>query len=173
MFSNHDGIRDPYILATENDVLNGLCMLLEKQLTGRAPMFSDVRTYWSGESVKRVTGYELEGHAKEADGFMHLINSGASALDFSGVCTDEDGNPIVEKKVTIFLSKWVSTKPGDGLALFSELKGFEDCEAVAYQWMVNKGDGFEEVKGATGGTYFFTATEENLKWGWKLAVYFK
>ena len=94
---DYDGAREPYILATENDVLNGLCMLLQKQLTGRAPMFSDVRTYWSGASVKRVTGYEIEGHAKDSDGFIHLINSGASALDFSGVCTDGNGNPVVKK----------------------------------------------------------------------------
>ena len=94
---DYDGAREPYVLATENDVLNGLCMLFQKQLTGRAPMFSDVRTYWSGESVKRVTGYEIEGHAKDADGFIHLINSGASALDFSGVCTDEDGNAVCKK----------------------------------------------------------------------------
>ena len=94
---DYDGIREPYVLATENDVLNGLCMLFQKQLTGRASMFSDVRTYWSGDAVKRVTGYELEGKAKEADGIIHLINSGASALDFAGVCTDEDGNPVCKK----------------------------------------------------------------------------
>lgn len=94
---DYDGAREPYVLATENDVLNGLCMLFQKQLTGRAPMFSDVRTYWSGESVKRVTGYEIEGHAKDADGFIHLINSGASALDFSGVCTDGEGNAVCKK----------------------------------------------------------------------------
>ena len=94
---DYDGAREPYVLATENDVLNGLCMLFQKQLTGRAPMFSDVRTYWSAESVKRVTGYEIEGHAKDADGFIHLINSGASALDFSGVCTDENGNACCRK----------------------------------------------------------------------------
>jgi len=94
---DYDGAREPYVLATENDVLNGLCMLFEKQLTGRAPMFSDVRTYWSGESVKRVTGYEIEGHAKDADGFLHLINSGASALDFCGEVTDENGNAVIKQ----------------------------------------------------------------------------
>ena len=73
-----DGVREPYILATENDVLNGISMLFEKLLTNQPSMFSDVRTHWSAESVKRVTGYELEGHAKEAGGFLHLINSGAS-----------------------------------------------------------------------------------------------
>ena len=72
-----NGAREPYILGTENDTLNATSMLFMKLLTGRAQMFADVRTYWSGESVKRVTGYDLEGHAKEADGFIHLINSGA------------------------------------------------------------------------------------------------
>ncbi len=81
---DYDGAREPYILATENDVLNGLGMLFMKQLTGRPQMFSDVRTYWSTDSVKRVTGYDLEGRAKEADGFLHLINSGATCLDASG-----------------------------------------------------------------------------------------
>ncbi len=94
---DYDGAREPYVLATENDILNGLCMLFEKQLTGRAAMFSDVRTYWSGAAVKRVTGYELEGHAKDSDGFLHLINSGASAVDFSGVCTDENGDPVCKQ----------------------------------------------------------------------------
>ena len=88
---DYDGAREPYVLATENDCLNGLCMLLQKQLTGRSAMFSDVRTYWSGDSVRRVTGYELEGHAKDADGFLHLINSGASALDFSGEAVNDRG----------------------------------------------------------------------------------
>ena len=93
---DYDGAREPYVLATENDCLNGLCMLFEKQLTGRSALFSDVRTYWSGESVKRVTGYEIEGHAKDADGFLHLINSGASALEYSGACKDKDGNPTIK-----------------------------------------------------------------------------
>ena len=91
------GAREPYILATENDTLNGVCMLFGKLLTGRAQIFSDVRTYWSGDAVKRVTGYDLEGKAKEADGFIHLINSGASCVDASGECKDENGNAIMKK----------------------------------------------------------------------------
>ncbi len=79
-----NGAREPIVLATENDTLNAVSMLFGKLLTGRAVMFSDVRTYWSKESVERVTGYRLEGKAKEAGGFLHLINSGASALDFCG-----------------------------------------------------------------------------------------
>ncbi len=91
-----NGAREPLILATENDTLNGASMLLCKLLTGRAAMFSDVRTYWSGESVARVTGYRLTGNAARADGFLHLINSGASALDFCGESRDEAGKPAVK-----------------------------------------------------------------------------
>ena len=65
-----NGAREPYVLATENDVLNGLGMLFMKLLTNRAQMFADVRTYWSGDAVKRVTGYEIDGKAKEADGLF-------------------------------------------------------------------------------------------------------
>ncbi len=91
-----NGAREPYILATENDVLNGLGMMFMKLLTNRAQIFADVRTYWSGESVKRVTGYEIEGHAKEADGFIHLINSGAACLDACGEVKDENGNAVIK-----------------------------------------------------------------------------
>ena len=92
-----NGAREPYVLATENDTLNGVCMLFGKLLTGRAQIFADVRTYWSGDAVKRVTGYDLEGKAKEADGFIHLINSGAACVDASGECKDENGEPIMKK----------------------------------------------------------------------------
>lgn len=91
-----EGAREPYVLATENDTLNGVSMLFGKLLTNTAQMFSDVRTYWSPEAVKKATGYELEGVAKEAGGFLHLINSGASALDFSGAVKDENGNGIIK-----------------------------------------------------------------------------
>lgn len=92
-----EGAREPYILATENDVLNGLGMLFMKLLTNRPQMFADVRTCWNGESVKRATGYELEGKAKEADGFIHLINSGACCLDACGELRDEAGNPVMKE----------------------------------------------------------------------------
>ena len=91
-----NGAREPYILATENDVLNGLGMLFMKLLTNRAQMFADVRTYWSGESVKRVTGYEMDGKAKDANGIIHLINSGACCLDACGAVKDENGNGVMK-----------------------------------------------------------------------------
>lgn len=91
-----NGKREPYILATENDVLNGISMLFGKLLTNTPQIFSDVRTYWSPEAVKKATGYELEGVAKEADGFIHLINSGASCLDACGQAKDENGNGVMK-----------------------------------------------------------------------------
>lgn len=91
-----NGAREPYILATENDVLNGLGMLFMKLLTNKAQIFADVRTYWSGDAVKRVTGYEIEGKAKDADGFIHLINSGAACLDACGEAKDADGNGVMK-----------------------------------------------------------------------------
>ena len=91
------GAREPYILATENDTLNGACMLFGKLLTGRAQIFADVRTYWSGDAVKRVTGYDLEGHTRDADGFIHLINSGAACVDASGAVKDENGEAIMKR----------------------------------------------------------------------------
>ncbi len=91
-----NGAREPYILATENDVLNGLGMLFMKLLTNRAQIFADVRTYWSPEAVKKATGYDVEGLAKEAGGFIHLINSGAACLDANGQAKDENGNGVMK-----------------------------------------------------------------------------
>ena len=77
-----NGIREAFVFATENDSLNGVAMLFGHLLTDTAQIFSDVRTYWSPEAVKRVTGVELKGAA--ANGFIHLINSGATTLDATG-----------------------------------------------------------------------------------------
>lgn len=92
-----NGAREPYVLATENDVLNGLGMMFMKLLTNRAQIFADVRTYWSPEAVMRSTGYELEGKAKKAGGFIHLINSGAACLDANGQAKDENGNAVMKE----------------------------------------------------------------------------
>ncbi len=90
------GAREPYILATENDTLNGVGMLFSKLLTNTAQIFADVRTYWSPEAVKAATGYDLEGVAKESGGFIHLINSGAACLDACGEVKDEKGNGVIK-----------------------------------------------------------------------------
>ncbi len=88
-----NGIRAPYIFATENDSLNGATMLLGYLLTNTAQIFADVRTFWSPEAVKRVTGYTLDGIA--AQGIIHLINSGAATLDASGE-QERDGAPVMK-----------------------------------------------------------------------------
>src|SRR2546421_12762801 len=77
-----NGIRQPFMVATENDALNGATMLLQHLLTGSAQMFSDVRTYWSPDAVERVSGWRPIGPA--GHGFLHLINSGPSPLDWTG-----------------------------------------------------------------------------------------
>lgn len=88
-----NGRRAPYLVATENDSLNGVSMLFGSLLTHTAQIFADVRTYWSPDSVKRVTGHQLEGRAKE--GILHLINSGSAALDGTGEQT-RDGEPALK-----------------------------------------------------------------------------
>jgi L-fucose isomerase len=88
-----NGIRQPYIVATENDALNGACLLFGHLLTGTAQIFADVRTYWSPEAIKRVTGFEATGRA--ADGILHLINSGPAALDGTGQ-QSIDGQPAIK-----------------------------------------------------------------------------
>lgn len=91
-----EGARESYILATENDTLNGAAMLFNKLLTNSAQIFADVRTYWSPEAVKKATGYDLEGKAAEGKGFLHLINSGAACLDACGEVKDADGNSVIK-----------------------------------------------------------------------------
>jgi len=120
-----NGIRQPFMFATENDSLNGISMLFGHLITGAAQIFSDVRTYWSPEAVKRVTGYELKGDA--ANGFIHLINSGASALDGTGEQTI-NGKPamkpwwdITEEEVEKCLS---NTTWGPGMLEYFRGGGF-------------------------------------------------
>ena len=88
-----NGIREPFILATENDSLNGVSMLFGYLLTGTAQIFADVRTYWSAEAVKRVTGVAPKGLAE--GGIIHLINSGSAALDGTGQMNRE-GKPVIK-----------------------------------------------------------------------------
>ncbi|AHI54704.1 L-fucose isomerase [Listeria ivanovii] len=88
-----NGPRAPYLMATENDSCNGVSMLFNYLLTNTAQIFADVRTYWSPDSVKRVTNYDLEDHAK--NGILHLINSGSAALDGAGREVNE-GVPVIK-----------------------------------------------------------------------------
>jgi L-fucose isomerase len=88
-----NGIREPFVFATENDSLNGVAMLFGHLLTATAQIFADVRTYWSPAAVARVSGHELSGRA--ASGVIHLINSGAAALDATGRQTAL-GRPVMK-----------------------------------------------------------------------------
>ncbi|MDF2699634.1 MAG: L-fucose isomerase [Haloplasmataceae bacterium] len=90
-----NGIREAFVVATENDTLNAIPMLFGHLLTGRAQQFSDIRTYWSPKAVKRVTGYELTGLAK--NGFIHLLNSGSTTLDSTGEMVDTNGTPMMKQ----------------------------------------------------------------------------
>ncbi len=89
-----NGIRQPFIVATENDSLNGMAMLFGHLLTGTAQIFADVRTFWSPEAIHRVTGKKLTGIAE--NGIIHLINSGPAALDGTGQQSDSKGNPVIK-----------------------------------------------------------------------------
>jgi len=88
-----NGVRAPFVFATENDSLNGTAMLFGHLLTNTAQVFADVRTYWSPAAVKRVTGYDLSGPA--ASGMIHLINSGSAALDATGQL-EINGAPVIK-----------------------------------------------------------------------------
>lgn len=88
-----NGIRAPFMVATENDSLNGVSMLFNYLLTNTAQIFADVRTYWSPDAVARVSGWMPEGRAQQ--GFIHLINSGAATLDGSGQ-QSKDGKPVMK-----------------------------------------------------------------------------
>lgn len=92
---NWSGKKEPTVLATENDTLNGVAMLFGKLLTGTASIFADVRTYWSPEAVLRVTGKKPKGLAE--NGFIHLINSGSAALDAVGLSKDKEGKNCMKK----------------------------------------------------------------------------
>ena len=89
-----NGIREAFIFATENDHLNGISMLFNHLLTNTSQIFADVRTYWSPESIERVTGWKPDGAL--ADGAIHLINSGSCTLDGTGQQSDKDGNPVMK-----------------------------------------------------------------------------
>ncbi|MFQ8690639.1 MAG: L-fucose isomerase, partial [Blautia sp.] len=89
-----NGLRESFVIATETDTLNAVTMLLEHLVTDRPGIFADVRTYWSPQAVERVTGQKLEGYAK--DGMIHLINSGAAALDGTGAISDDQGIPTMK-----------------------------------------------------------------------------
>lgn len=89
-----NGIREPFTFATENDYLNAISMLFNHLLTNTAQIFADVRSYWSPESIERVSGWKPDGILE--NGAIHLINSGSCTLDGTGQQSDTEGNPVMK-----------------------------------------------------------------------------
>ncbi len=139
-----NGIRQPFIVATENDALNGAVMLMGQLLTGSAQIFADVRTYWSPEAVLKATGHRLDGEAR--GGILHLINSGSAALDGTG-CASLGGHPAIKP--------WWEMTSGDAAACLSAA---EWCPAI-YEYF--RGGGFS-IRYRTRGGMPVTAARINL-----------
>lgn len=155
-----NGRRAPYILATENDALNGAAMLFGHLLTNTASIFADVRTYWSPEAVERVTGKKLSGQA--AGGIIHLINSGAASLDGSGMQSDADGNPVMkpfweigdqEAQACLDATTWVPANReyfrGGGFSSKFLTRGGMPCTMVRLNLVKNLGPVLQIAEGWT------------------------
>lgn len=153
-----NGIREPMVLATENDTLNGVSMLFGHLLTNAAAIFADVRTYWSPEAVKRVTGKELSGQA--AHGIIHLINSGAASLDGSGRQSDAENRPamkphweISEKEAEACLDAtcWVPANReyfrGGGFSSKFLTRGGMPCTMIRLNYVKNLGPTLQLAEG--------------------------
>ena len=132
-----NGLREAFVIGTENDTLNAMTMLFEHLLTNRPGIFADVRTYWSPEAVKRVTGKELKGHAK--NGIIHLINSGAASLDGTGAVSDQAGTPVIKP--------FYEMTPADAKACLNET---DWCAADQFYF---RGGGYSShfIRGTRGG----------------------
>ncbi len=154
-----NGIRQPYILATENDSLNAVSMLFGHLLTGTAQLFSDVRTYWSPESVMRVAGHKLSGVAE--GGFLHLINSGPSALDWTGE-QSLDGKPACrafwqigseEVQRCLEATRWCASIteyfPGGGWSTDFTTKGGMPCTMCRLNLVEGLGPVMQIAEGST------------------------
>ena len=159
-----DGLRQPQVFATEGDALNGIAMLLGSLLTQRPQFFSDVRTYWSPEAVRRVTGHELTGRA--AGGFVDFRNSGASTLNATECEAEADGTPVIKHwwdlteddiqadlAATTFHSATQEYFPGGGFSTHFTTVGDTTVTAVTY-WSpeaVRRVTGHELTGRAAGG----------------------
>lgn len=154
-----NGKREPIPFATENDGLNGTTMLLMHELTGKATVFADVRTYWSPEAVERVTGWKPEG--KAANGFIHMINSGAAALDGTGAST-ENGENVMKSwwdmtdgdiQACLDQTKWCCANlgyfRGGGFSSSFSTKGFMPCTFARVNYVKNLGPTIQIVEGYT------------------------
>lgn len=155
-----NGKREPMPFATENDGLNGVTLLLLHQITSRAAIFADVRTYWSPEAVERVTGWKPEGVGK--NGFIHLINSGAAALDGTGAVLNEKGEhcmknwwDMTDKDIEACLdsTKWCCANlgyfRGGGFSSSFSTKGVMPCTFARVNLVKGLGPTIQIVEGYT------------------------
>lgn len=149
-----DGVRQPFVVATENDSLNGATMLFQHLLSGSAPMFSDVRTYWSPEAVERVArvrpGFAASG------GFLHLINSGPSPLDWTGAAKSREGwwnltHEDVEAclAATLWRASDTGYFPGGGWSTDFTTKGGIPCTMARINLVRGLGPVLQIVEGET------------------------
>lgn len=154
-----NGIRQPFMMATENDHLNGMSMLLGHLLTGTAQLFADVRTYWSPEAVERATGHKLDGAA--SNGLLHLINSGPAALDWTGEQT-QDGQPVLkhfldindeEARACLKATKWCPSIseyfPGGGWSTDFTTRGGMPCTMFRINLVKGLGPVLQIAEGVT------------------------
>ena len=155
-----NGKREPIPFATENDGLNGVTLLLLHELTSKAAIFADVRTYWSPDAVERVTGWKPEGIA--ANGFIHLINSGAAALDGTGACKNEQGEScmknwwdMTDKDIAACLddTKWCCANlgyfRGGGFSSSYSTKGIMPCTFARVNLVKGLGPTIQVIEGYT------------------------
>ncbi|MDR3710311.1 MAG: L-fucose isomerase [Capsulimonadaceae bacterium] len=154
-----NGIRQPFVVATENDALNGVSMLFGHVLTGGAQLFADVRTYWSPAAIKEATGYTPTGAA--ANGFLHLINSGSAALDWAGE-ESVDGKPVVkpwwdittkEAEASLAATKWCASDlgyfPGGGWSADFASRGGIPCTMLRLNLVKGLGPVLQIAEGFT------------------------
>ena len=155
-----NGKREPIPFATENDGLNGVTLLLLHEVTSRAAIFADVRTYWSPEAVERVTGWKPEGVAE--NGFIHLINSGAAALDGTGACLNEKGENCMKNwwdmtdkdidaclKATTWPCANLGYFRGGGFSSSYSTKGVMPCTFARVNLVKGLGPAIQVVEGYT------------------------
>ena len=149
-----NGVRQPFLVATENDSLNGASMAFGHLLTGgTAQLFADVRTYWSPESVKRVTGYELEGAA--SGGILHLINSGSAALDWTGESGVKPFTKLTDADASACLAatKWCASVneyfPGGGWSSNFKTRGGIACTMFRLNLVKGLGPVLQIAEGVT------------------------
>ncbi len=155
-----NGKREPIPFATENDTLNGATLMLLHQLTGRAAVFADVRTYWSPDAIERVSGWRPQGVAE--NGFIHMINSGAAALDGTGACIDDNGNNVMkqwwdmtDKDIDACLdnTKWCCANlgyfRGGGFSSSFSTKGVMPCTFARVNYVKGLGPTLQLAEGYT------------------------